>query len=299
MATLWIGLLAVMTRGDDFRGHSRRPEQPRPHRLPFFADGGVHQMTRCRHDPRVDMRRTGRGSDPDVAVDVAHLDVTRGRTSVLHDLSFSLRCGEVTGLLGPSGCGKTTLMRVLVGIQARSTGSVRVLGEPAGAPALRRKIGYVTQSPSVYSDLTVGENLRFFARVLGVDARAVQGVVDTVELAGVVDRPVQRLSGGQRARVSLAVALLGEPELLVLDEPTVGLDPLLRRSLWAVFHSLAEQGAAVLVSSHVMDEADRCDRLLLMRDGRFLTSGTPDEVMRSAGANDVEGAFIALVQGIP
>lgn len=233
----------------------------------------------------------------DVAVAAHGLTVVRERTPVLHDLEFDVGGGEVVGLLGPSGCGKTTLMRAIVGVQAGVTGSLLVLGEPAGAPGLRRRIGYVTQAPSVYADLTVRENLRFFARVLGRGADAVTKVIDTVGLGERSDRVVAQLSGGERARVSLAVALLGEPDLLVLDEPTVGLDPVLRRSLWGVFHDLARAGAAVIVSSHVMDEAERCDRLLLMREGRFLADGPPEEIVRSTGADDVEGAFLALVEG--
>jgi ABC-2 type transport system ATP-binding protein len=203
----------------------------------------------------------------------------------------------VTGLLGPSGCGKTTLMRVLVGVQARVEGDVTVLGEPAGARSLRARIGYVTQAASVYGDLSVHENLAFFARVLGVDRTETQRCLQAVDLVARADQVVRDLSGGERSRVSLAVALLGRPDLLVLDEPTVGLDPVLRESLWATFHRLAEDGAAVLVSSHVMDEAERCDRLLLMREGRLIAAGTPAEVKRGAGAADVEQAFLAIVRG--
>lgn len=232
-----------------------------------------------------------------VAVDVQDLCVDRGRQRVLSDLRFQVARGEVIGLLGPSGCGKTTLMRAIVGVQGGVTGSVSVLGEPAGTPRLRREVGYVTQSPSVYADLTVRENLRFFARVLGVGPAAVAQAIATVDLHKQADRVVGGLSGGERSRVSLAVALLGEPAILVLDEPTVGLDPVLRKSLWEVFHDLAGAGAAVIVSSHVMDEAERCDRLLLMRDGRFLADGPPEQIVRDAGASTVEGAFLALVEG--
>ena len=231
------------------------------------------------------------------AVAAEGLSVDRGHHRVLHDLSFQVAGGEVVGLLGPSGCGKTTLMRAIVGVQAGVSGLIDVLGEQAGAPRLRRRIGYVTQAPSVYSDLTVRENLRFFARVLGLGAAAVSRVVETVDLTAQADRVVSSLSGGQRSRVSLAVALLGDPAILVLDEPTVGLDPVLRQALWEVFHDLADAGAAVIVSSHVMDEAERCDRLLLMREGRFLADGPPDQIIRDAGASTIEGAFLALVEG--
>jgi ABC-2 type transport system ATP-binding protein len=226
---------------------------------------------------------------------VDRLTVVRGGTTVLADLSFDVAAGQVTGLLGPSGCGKSTLMRSLVGVQRITSGAVTVLGEPAGSAGLRRRVGYVTQAPSVYDDLTVAENLTFFARVLGTPSARVGACIDLVDLGGFRDRLVGRLSGGQRSRVSLAVALLGEPDLVVLDEPTVGLDPVLRRDLWRTFHELAGAGAAVLVSSHVMDEATRCDRLLLMREGRLVADDTPAALLERTGASDVEGAFLALV----
>ncbi|WP_310961431.1 ABC transporter ATP-binding protein [Nocardioides terrisoli] len=233
------------------------------------------------------------------AVEVQGLVVHRGDREVLHGLDFTIPAGQVTGLLGPSGCGKSTLMRTLVGVQAGVTGSARVLGQPAGARQLRSRIGYVTQAASVYDDLSVRENLRFFARVLGVGAARVDALVEQVDLVDHRDQVVRDLSGGQRSRVSLAVALLHSPDLLVLDEPTVGLDPVLRLQLWKMFHDLADAGAAVLVSSHVMDEAERCDRLLLMRDGVFLADGTPAEIKQRTGTTTVEQAFLAIVEGTP
>lgn len=231
------------------------------------------------------------------AVEVHGLTVVRGRREVLHGLDFVIRAGEVTGLLGPSGCGKSTMMRVLVGVQAGITGTVTVFGEPAGSRALRHRIGYVTQAASVYDDLSVVENLRFFAKVLGAGKADIERSIDAVDLGDYADDVVGNLSGGQRSRASLAVALLREPDLLVLDEPTVGLDPVLREDLWGLFHRLADGGAAVLVSSHVMDEAERCDRLLLMRDGAFLADGTPAEIKEKAGADDIEQAFLRIVRG--
>ena len=230
-------------------------------------------------------------------VDVGSLSITRGGTEVLHDLTFGVAPGEVTGLLGPSGGGKTTLMRAMVGVQRITSGSVRVLDERAGAPSLRSRIGYVTQQASVYDDLSVVENLRFFARVLGVQDSRVEETIALVSLEENRNRIVRQLSGGQRSRVSLAVALLGEPSLLVLDEPTVGLDPVLREELWQTFHALADAGAAVLVSSHVMDEAARCDRLLLMRAGRIIADDSPQGLLERTGAADIEHAFLALVHG--
>ncbi len=229
------------------------------------------------------------------AVECRNVVVVRGDREVLHGIDCNLATGSVTGLLGPSGCGKTTLIRAIVGLQAKVTGDVQVLGLPAGAAKLRGRIGYVTQEPSVYGDLTVTENLRFFAAVLGVSADDVERVIDAVDLGSHATARVDQLSGGQRSRASLAAALLGNPELLVLDEPTVGLDPVLRRDLWDLFHRLAGDGATLLVSSHVMDEASRCDRLLLMRDGELLADDTPDGLLASAGTGDIEQAFLTLI----
>jgi ABC-2 type transport system ATP-binding protein len=232
----------------------------------------------------------------DPAVAVTDLIVRRGGAAVLRGITCEVRRGVVTGLLGPSGCGKTTLMRAIVGVQIVASGSVVVLGERAGSPSLRRRVGYVTQAPSVYGDLSVRENLRYFARVLGVDAGRVDSVIESVALAEHADRVVANLSDGQRSRVSLGSALLGRPELLILDEPTVGLDPLLRRDLWRMFRDLAAAGTTLLVSSHVMEEAGRCDDLLLMRDGRLLARETPEWLRRRTGQEDLDAAFLALIE---
>jgi ABC-2 type transport system ATP-binding protein len=228
-------------------------------------------------------------------VQVTGLRVVRGGKEVLRDLTFSVLPGEVTGLLGPSGCGKTTLMRSIVGVQRIDAGSVSVFGERAGSASLRSRIGYVTQAASVYSDLTIDENLRFFASVLGVGTDRVDTCVRVVDLEEERSKVVAHLSGGQQSRVSLAVALLGEPDVIVLDEPTVGLDPVLRMDLWKTFHALADAGAAVFVSSHVMDEATRCNRLMLMRDGRIIADDTPQGLLEKTGADDIETAFLDLV----
>ncbi|GAC1445609.1 MAG: ABC transporter ATP-binding protein [Mycobacteriales bacterium] len=230
------------------------------------------------------------------AVDLSDVRVRRGAQEVLHGVTAQIPRGQVVGLLGPSGCGKTTLLRAVVGVQARVTGSVTVLGLPAGTPQLRRQVGYMTQAPSIYGDLTVRQNLRYFGRLLDVDADAVAAVLAQVDLEGVATARVDQVSGGQRARVSLAVALLAGPQLLVLDEPTVGLDPVLREELWAGFRRLADGGCTLLVSSHVMDEAARCDRLLLLRDGALLADELPETLLARTGASTLEQAFLRLVQ---
>jgi ABC-2 type transport system ATP-binding protein len=230
-------------------------------------------------------------------IEIRGLRVVRGGAEVLHDVSLEVGPGLVTGLLGPSGSGKSTLLRAIVGAQRVAAGDVVVLGLPAGSEPLRHRVGYMTQAPSIYTDLSVGENLRYFARVLGAPARRVDQVLETVGLGGVERRVVDGLSGGERARASLAAALLGEPDLLVLDEPTVGLDPVLRRDLWATFRALAGGGATLLVSSHVMDEADRCDALILLREGRVLASSTPAALRARTGTADLDSAFLALVEG--
>jgi len=215
---------------------------------------------------------------------------------VLDGLDFTIPRGRVTGLLGPSGSGKTTLIRAIVGVQRIRGGTVEVLGQPAGTPALRARVGYVTQSPSVYADLTVAANVRYFSAVLGVPAERAARALDAVDLAHRGDDLVGLLSGGEQSRVSLACALLADPELVVLDEPTVGLDPVLRRDLWRLFHELADLGATLLVSSHVMDEADRCDRLLLLREGRLVADDTPGGLRQRTDADDLEDAFLRIVE---
>ena len=233
---------------------------------------------------------------PSAAVSAVDLRVRRGHREVLHGLTFTVAPGSVTGLLGPNGSGKTTLMRTVVGVQVIDSGTLEVLGHRPGTPPLRRRIGYSTQDPAVYADLTVLENLRYFASVLGTAPSDVDRVVTDVGLAGSVKRLGGELSGGQRSRLSLAVALLGSPDLLVLDEPTVGFDPWVRRDLWDLFYRLAGTGVAVLVSSHVMDEASRCERLLLLREGLLLADGTPAGLRARCGTDDLEDVFLQLVE---
>ena len=230
------------------------------------------------------------------AIRIRGLRVVRGGREVLPGLDIDVAAGRVTGLIGPSGSGKSTLMRAIVGVQVVAGGEVTVLGAPAGTPALRERVAYVTQSGSVYPDLTTAENVAYLARILRAGDDEVRRVIDLVGLTGMEDRPVSRLSGGQRHRVSLAGALLGAPELLVLDEPTVGLDPLLRRDLWELFGRLREAGATLLVSTHVLDEAGRCDDVLLLRDGRLLAATTADGLRRDTGTDDLDEAFVRLIE---
>ena len=232
----------------------------------------------------------------DEAIAVRGLVVERGGRRVLHGIDCAVRTGTVTGLLGPSGGGKTTLMRCIVGVQRITAGTVTVLGQPAGSAALRARVGYVTQAPSVYGDLTVRQNAHYFAAMYGVPAANADAAVWQVGLREAADTLVGQLSGGQRARASLACALLARPEVLVLDEPTVGLDPVLRRDLWQLFHALARDGATLLVSSHVMDEAGRCQRLLLLREGRIIADDTPQTIRDRTGENDLEQAFLRLIE---
>jgi len=229
------------------------------------------------------------------AVEVDHLTVKRGSRTVLDGISCGVAAGKVTGLLGPSGSGKTTLMRAIVGVQKVRSGRIDVLGLPAGSAPLRRRVGYVTQSPSIYRDLTVRENARYFAALYGTGYRAADQAVADVGLSDTAGQLVSTLSGGQLARASLACALLAHPDILILDEPTVGQDPVLRQELWQRFHELADSGTTLLVSSHVMDEANRCDRLLLLREGRLFADEIPQELLRLTETDNLEDAFLQLI----
>jgi ABC-2 type transport system ATP-binding protein len=232
----------------------------------------------------------------ELAVDVSHLRVIRGKRPALHDFSVRIARGSVTGLLGPSGCGKTTLMRCIVGTQLVDSGTVRVLGLPAGSAPLRRQIGYLPQDPTIYNDLRIVDNVRYFASLYGFDGRAADFAIDRVGLSDHSTAYCGNLSGGQRTRVSLACALVCQPELLVLDEPTVGLDPVLRADLWEQFTDLARAGTTLLVSSHVMDEADHCGDLLLMRDGHLVTHTTPTRLREDTGCTSLEDAFLSIIK---
>ena len=230
------------------------------------------------------------------AIDIDHLRVIRGKRPAVVDLSVRIARGTVTGLLGPSGCGKTTLMRSIVGTQIIESGSVTVLGHPAGSADLRHRVGYVTQEPTIYNDLRVVDNVSYFASLYGRPSSHAGEILDQVSLTSHRDSRCGNLSGGQRSRVSLACALVGDPDLLVLDEPTVGLDPVLRVDLWELFNSLARRGTTLLISSHVMDEADHCGDLLLMRDGHLLAHTTPTRLREDTRCSSLEEAFLSVIR---
>ncbi|MEV4209447.1 ABC transporter ATP-binding protein [Nocardia salmonicida] len=232
---------------------------------------------------------------PPIAVQVAGLTVQRGKRPVLRSLTLDIPRGSITGLLGPSGCGKTTLLRSIVGTQLVESGTVTVLGEPAGSAGLRRRVGYVTQAPSIYADISVRDNVAYYAALYGRGRDDTESTLGAVGLADHADQLGDQLSGGQKTRASLACALVGKPELLVLDEPTVGLDPVLRVELWKQFRELAAAGTTLLVSSHVMDEAEHCDKLLLMRDGELLAQLSPDELRERTDEQNLEAAFLTLI----
>lgn len=229
------------------------------------------------------------------AVDIENLRVIRGKRPALDGITVRIAPGTITGLLGPSGCGKTTLMRSIVGTQIVSSGTVSVLGKPAGSAELRHRVGYVTQNPTIYDDLRVIDNVRYFAALYGTGTDSADDAVAAVGLTDHRTALCANLSGGQRTRASLACALVSHPDLLVLDEPTVGLDPVLRVELWEQFHRLAGQGTTLLVSSHVMDEADHCGDLLLMRDGRLLAHTTPAKLREDTGCQSLEQAFLSVI----
>lgn len=230
-----------------------------------------------------------------LSVESRGLTVTKDRTTILSEINFTIQSGTIAGLIGPSGSGKTTLLRTLVGVQAISSGSLEVLGLPAGSKRLRSRIGYVTQAPAIYDDLTIIQNLRYFAVLAHASKSQVEEIITLVHLSSQRNQLAASLSGGQRARVSLAVALLGDPDLLVLDEPTVGLDPLLRQDLWGLFVELADKGKTLLISSHVMDEADKCQSLFLLREGKMLWHDSRDKLLKTTGTSSVGEAFISMI----
>lgn len=234
------------------------------------------------------------------SVSVKNLSVTLGgQVKALRNITVDFPTGKTIGVIGPSGAGKTTLIRSIVGRQHSTSGNIRVFDLPAGSPRLRRQLTYMTQGLSVYSDLTVAENLKYFAVMSGQPKKQIKPLVHdllkTVDLTNKASTLVSNLSGGQQQRASLAVALIGSPKLMVLDEPTVGLDPVLREKLWNLFARLAEQGITLIISSHSMDEANRCDDLVLIRDGQLIAHSSPAQLRAQTGTKTIEEAFLKLV----
>jgi ABC-2 type transport system ATP-binding protein len=237
----------------------------------------------------------------DCVVQADGLSKRFGDVHALDGLSLCIVKGETFGLLGPNGSGKTTFIRAVAGLLRPSGGTLTVLGEPLPerADRVRPRVGYMTQLQALYNDLSAWENIQFFGRVWGLSDkrerdRRCEHVLDLVDLLPRRGSLTANLSGGMKQRLSLACALVHDPELLLLDEPTVGVDPQLRQTFWGYFRTLNERGVTIIVSSHVMDEADRCDRLGLMRFGRLLASGTPSEIRALAGTADLEAAFLTL-----
>ena len=232
-------------------------------------------------------------------ITIKNLSVKLGSVKALNDVKLVLPEGKITGFIGPSGAGKTTLIRSIVGRLKTPKEAINVLGYPAGSKELRSLVAYMTQELSVYTDLTVNENLTYFCKMLGLNRKAAKR--NTKELLDILDIPdkanslVRHLSGGQKQRVSLAVALVGAPKLLVLDEPTIGLDPALRNRLWKLFYDLADSGKTLIISSHSMDEARRCEDLVLLREGKVIAHTSPKNLLDKTGTKSVEQAFLKLV----
>jgi ABC-2 type transport system ATP-binding protein len=238
----------------------------------------------------------------ETAVKIKNLSVTLGgQFKALKSINLELPTGKTIGVIGPSGAGKTTLIRGIVGRLGLTSGDITVFGEPAGSPGLRRQLSYMTQELSVYPDLTVRENLRYFVTMSGQPRKQseeiITGVLEAVDMSAKADSLVSNLSSGQKQRVSLAIALIGSPKLMVLDEPTVGLDPVLREKLWRLFARLADRGTTLIISSHSMDEAERCDDLVLIRDGKLIAHSSPEELRKRTGTKTIEDSFLKLVGG--
>jgi ABC-2 type transport system ATP-binding protein len=230
-------------------------------------------------------------------VSVQNVSKRFGKHEVLKDINLEIHSGEIFGLLGPSGAGKTTLVKQLVGLELPTEGENYLFGEKMPSLKLIEKIGYMAQSDALYTELSAKENLEFFAALFGLSGarrkKRILEVMELVDLSEHLTKIVTNYSGGMKRRLSLAAAMLHEPELLILDEPTVGIDPVLRKSIWNGFYDLKNRGKTLIVTTHVMDEAEKCDRLGLIRDGRLIAVGTPAELKAKTGSSSVEEAFLA------
>ncbi|WP_438495361.1 ABC transporter ATP-binding protein [Paenibacillus sp. IHBB 3054] len=229
-------------------------------------------------------------------VSVTHVCRTFGSKEVLKDISLQVAEAETFGILGPSGSGKTTLVKLLTGIDEATSGEVRVLGIPMPKLAMLQQIGYMAQSDALYTELSAKENLEFFAALYGLKGgnrtRRIRDVLELVNLQDHLRKRVDQYSGGMKRRLSLAIALLHEPPLLLLDEPTVGIDPVLRQSIWKELKALNRKGTTIVLTTHVMDEAEKCDRLAMIRDGELLAVDTPAGLLNATGSASLEEAFL-------
>ncbi|WP_010197557.1 heme ABC exporter ATP-binding protein CcmA [Bacillus sp. m3-13] len=229
---------------------------------------------------------------------VSNLSISFGKQEVLKDINLSISKGEIFGFLGPSGAGKTTLVKAIAGLQPINNGEVEVLTRKMPTLSLSEKIGYMAQSDALYQDLTAQENLQFFSSLYKLNRidrkKRIHEVMELVNLSEHLNKPVQQFSGGMKRRLSLAISLLHNPEILILDEPTVGIDPLLRKSIWQELKALSKAGTTVLVTTHVMDEAQKCDRLAMIREGELLAVGSTEELQRKTGTTSMEDAFLTF-----
>lgn len=229
-------------------------------------------------------------------IDITDVSKQFGKKKVLNQINLNVESGSIFGLIGPSGSGKTTLVKIIVGMDSPSQGDVQVLNTAVPNLKLLQKIGYMAQADALYSDLTGEENLAFFASLFklkkDVQKERIAYSAGLVNLTDDLKKKVQNYSGGMKRRLSLAVALIQDPEILILDEPTVGIDPELRQSIWAELFRLKKEGKTILVTTHVMDEAEKCDRLAMVRDGEIITSGSPAELKNQYGINSLEEVFL-------
>jgi ABC-2 type transport system ATP-binding protein len=230
------------------------------------------------------------------AISITDLTVIRGGTRILDEFNLEIEPQRILGLLGPSGSGKTTIMRSIVGLQRFHSGSISILGKLAGDKRLRTLVSYSTQDASIYRDLTCRENIDYFAALHDQSTKFTDEILELVDLGKNRRQLALSLSGGERARLALATALVGKPEILILDEPTVGLDPLLRRDLWKLFHRFTDEGKTIVLSSHMMEEAYHCDELVLLRNGAILAKGSPAELRKQTGLENMDSVFISLVE---
>jgi ABC-2 type transport system ATP-binding protein len=229
-------------------------------------------------------------------VSVKDVSKNFGKQEVLKNISMEIEKGEIFGLLGPSGAGKTTLVKMIAGIETTTTGSIHVLDVKMPNLSILSVIGYMAQSDALYSELSAIENLEFFASIYGLKGSKrrdrISEVMEIVNLTNELKKPVGQFSGGMKRRLSLGAALLHEPKLLILDEPTVGIDPVLRQSIWKELKKLSQQGITIIVTTHVMDEAEKCDRLGMIREGALIAVGTPEYLKNQTGVTTIEKAFL-------